>query len=120
MRLTNGNSHTPKRSRTRPVNTIQRFFHRLEKHKLNDQLLAAANNFLIELGLLLGTGTVVNATLMTAFCSTKNDVKGRATQMHFNDSGKPWHFGMKAHTGADADSGLEHSVRDTTRTHARP
>jgi IS5 family transposase len=55
--------------------TILRFRHRLEKHKLADQILATVNDLLIERGLLLKTGTVVDATLIAAPSSTKTTVK---------------------------------------------
>jgi IS5 family transposase len=86
-------------------------FHRLEKHKLADQILATVNDLLIERGLLLKTGTVVNATLIAAPGLTKNNDNARAPEMHSSQKGNQWHFGMKVHIGADADSGLVHTVR---------
>jgi IS5 family transposase len=94
--------------------TILRFRHRLEKHKLADQILAIVNNLLIERGLLLKTGTLVDATLIAAPSSTKNNDKARDPEMHSSQKGNQWHFGMKAHIDADADSGL------CTRCGARP
>ena len=94
--------------------TILRFRHRLEKHKLADQILATVNDLLIERGLLLKTGTVVDATLIAAPSSTKNNGKARDPEMHSSQKGNQWHFGMKAHIGADADSGLVHTVRGTS------
>ena len=94
--------------------TILRFRHRLEKHKLADQILATVNDLLIQRGLLLKTGTVVDATLIAAPSSTKNNDKARDPEMHSSQKGNQWHFGMKAHIGADADSGLVHTVRGTS------
>ncbi len=94
--------------------TILRFRHRLEKHKLTDQILATVNDLLIERGLLLKTGTVVDATLIAAPSSTKNIDKARDPEMHSSQKGNQWHFGMKAHIGTDADSGLVHTVRGTS------
>ena len=34
-------------------------------------------------------------------------------QLHSSQKGNQWDFGMKAHIGADADSGLVHTVRGT-------
>ena len=34
--------------------------------------------------------------------------------MHSSQKGNEWHFGMKAHIGVDADSGLVHTVRGTS------
>jgi IS5 family transposase len=94
--------------------TILRFRHRLEKHKLAEQILATVNDLLIERGLLLKAGTVVDATLIAAPPSTKNKDKTRDPDMHSSKKGNQWYFGMKAHIGADADSGLVHTVRCTS------
>ena len=94
--------------------TILRFRHRLEKHKLAEKILATVNDILIERGLLLKAGTVVDATLIAAPPSTKNKYKTRDPDMHSSKKGNQWYFGMKAHIGADADSGLVHTVRCTS------
>ena len=94
--------------------TILRFRHRLEKHKLAEQLLGVVNDLLSQRGLLLETGTVVDATLIPAPASTKNKDKARDPEMHSSKKGNQWHFGMKAHIGADAESGLAHAVRATS------
>ena len=94
--------------------TILRFRHRLEKNKLAEQILATVNAILIERGLLLKAGTVVDATLIAAPPSTKNKDKKRDPDMHSSKKGNQWYFGMKAHIGADADSGLVHTVRGTS------
>jgi IS5 family transposase len=93
--------------------TILRFRHRLEKHKLAEQILATVNDLLIERGLLLKADTVVDATLIATPPSTKNKDKTRDPDMHSSKKGNQWYFGMKAHIGADADSGLVHTVRCT-------
>ena len=94
--------------------TILRFRHRLEKHKLAPQILATVNELLTQKGWLLKTGTVVDATLIPAPSSTKNKTQSRDPEMHSSKKGNQWHFGMKAHIGADAESGLVHSVRGTS------
>ena len=94
--------------------TILRFRHRLEKHKLTEQILATVNEILTQRGLLLKTGTVVDATLIAAPTSTKNKDKARDPDMHSSKKGNQWYFGMKAHIGADAESGLVHTVRGTS------
>jgi len=94
--------------------TILRFRHRLEKHKLADQILASVNELLEQRGLLLKAGTAVDATLIAAPSSTKNKSKARDPEMHSSQKGNQWHFGMKAHIGVDADSGLVHTVRGTS------
>ena len=94
--------------------TILRFRHRLEKHKLAEQILTTVNALLTERGLLLKAGTVVDATLIAAPTSTKNKGKARDPEMHSSKKGNQWYFGMKAHIGADAQSGLVHTVRGTS------
>ena len=93
--------------------TILRFRHLLEKHQLAPQVLATINTGLAHQGLLLKTGTVVDATIIAAPSSTKNSSGERDPEMHQTKKGNQWHFGMKAHIGVDADSGLVHSVVGT-------
>lgn len=62
---------------------------------------------------MLKRGTVVDATLIAAPSSTKNKDGQRDPEMHQTKKGNQWHFGMKAHIGVDADSGLVHTVTTT-------
>ena len=94
--------------------TILRFRHRLEKHKLAEQILSVVNELLTKKGLLLKAGTAVDATLIAAPTSTKNKDKKRDPEMHSSKKGNQWYFGMKAHIGVDAESGLVHNVRGTS------
>ena len=105
--------------------TILRFRHLLEAHDLSLQILATVNATLAAKGLLLKSGTVVDATLIAAPSSTKNSSGERDPEMHQTKKGNQWHFGMKAHIGVDADSGLVHTVvgtaanvNDVTQAHA--
>jgi IS5 family transposase len=93
--------------------TILRFRHLLEKHELTVQILAVVNDLLRGKGLMLRAGTVVDATLIAAPSSTKNASGERDPEMHQSKKGKQWYFGMKAHIGVDAQSGLVHTVRGT-------
>jgi len=93
--------------------TILRFRHLLEAHDLSLQILATVNATLAAKGLLLKSGTVVDATLIAAPSSTKNSSGERDPEMHQTKKGNQWHFGMKAHIGVDADSGLVHTVVGT-------
>ncbi len=90
--------------------TILRFRHLLEKHGLAAPMLATVNRVLQERGLTLETGTVVDATLIAAPSSTKNSTGERDPEMGQTKKGNNYYFGMKAHIGADADSGLVHTV----------
>ena len=94
--------------------TILRFRHLLEQHGLAAQMLTAVNDILRDKGLMLRAGTVVDATLISAPSSTKNASGQRDPQMKQTKKGNNWHFGMKAHIGVDADSGLVHTVIGTS------
>ena len=94
--------------------TILRFRHRLEKYKLAAKILETVNEILTQRGLLLKAGTVVDATLIAAPSSTKNKDHQRDPEMHSSKKGEQMYFGMKAHIGADAESGLVHTVRGTS------
>ena len=94
--------------------TIVRFRHRLEKHKLAEQILSVVNELLTKKGLLLKAGTAVDASLIAAPTSTKNKDKERDPEMDSSKKANQWYFGMKAHIGVDAESGLVHTVRGTS------
>ena len=93
--------------------TILRFRHLLEAHGLAAQILVTVNRVLQERGLMLKSGTVVDATLISAPSSTKNKTGERDPEMRQTKKGDNWYFGMKAHIGADAESGLVHTVIGT-------
>ena len=58
-------------------------------------------------------GTIVDATIINAPCSTKNTEKARDPEMHQAKKGNEWKFGMKCHIGVDAGSGLVHTMTVT-------
>lgn len=93
--------------------SILRFRHMLEENQLAEQILATVNATLADKGLMLREGTVVDAILIAAPSSTKNSTGERDPEMHQTKKGKQWHFGMTAHIGVDADSGLFHTVVGT-------
>ncbi len=93
--------------------TILNFRRLLEKHELAAGILAVINGYLGDRGLSLRQGTIVDATLIHAPSSTKNKDGKRDPQMHQTKKGNQYYFGMKAHIGADAESGLVHSVVGT-------
>ncbi len=105
--------------------SILRFRHLLEEHDLSPRILQVINAKLASQGLLLKSGTVVYATLIAAPSSTRNKDGERDPEMHQVKEGNQWHFGMKAHIGVDAYSGLVHTVigtaaniNDVTQGHA--
>jgi IS5 family transposase len=79
--------------------TMLRFRHVLEKHHLGDSILATVNEILKRRGLMLKAGTVVDATLIAAPSSTKNNSGERDPEMHQTKTGNLWCFGMKARVG---------------------
>jgi IS5 family transposase len=93
--------------------TLLGFRHLLEKHALGSEILQEVNAHLSERELLMRAGTIVDATIIAAPPSTKNAKKERDPEMHQTKKGNEWHFGMKAHVGVDADSGLVHTVIGT-------
>ena len=90
--------------------TLLKFRRLLETHDLCKGLFTAINADLTARGLLLREGTLVDATLIAAPSSTKNQARQRDTEMHQTKKGNQWYFGMKAHIGADRDSKLVHTV----------
>ncbi len=93
--------------------TIMNFRHLLEQHRLARQLFDAVNQWLSDAGIMMKQGTWVDATLIEAPCSTKNKRGERDGEMHQTKKGNQWYFGMKAHIGVDAKSGLTHSLETT-------
>jgi len=93
--------------------TLLKFRHLLEAHDLTQALFAQVSALLAERKLLMREGTIVDATIIAAPSSTKNARQQRDPEMHQTKKGNQWHFGMKAHIGADAHSGLVHSVTGT-------
>jgi IS5 family transposase len=87
-----------------------RFRHFLEEFGLTKIILAEVNAILQSKGLLLKSGTAIDATLISAPSSTKNDGGSRDPQMHQTKRGNQYHFGVTAHIGVDAESGLIHTL----------
>ena len=90
--------------------TLLKFRRLLETHDLCKGLFSAINADLATRGLLLRAGPLVDATLIAAPPSTKNQAKARDPEMHQTKKGNQWYFGMKAHIGADRDSTLVHTM----------
>ncbi len=93
--------------------TIMNFRHLLEKHNLGRQIFDDVNQWLADAGVLLKEGTLMDATIIEAPSSTKNKTGERDQEMHQTKKGNQWHFGLKAHIGVDARTGLMHSLTTT-------
>jgi IS5 family transposase len=102
------------RERVPDATTLLNFRHLLEQHKLGAALFAKVGELLQANGMKLSGGTIVDATLIAAPPSTKNQEQSRDPEMHQSKKGKQWHFGMKVHIGMDSQSGLIHSASVTT------
>jgi IS5 family transposase len=90
--------------------TILRFRHLLEQHELCGQILDTVNHYLASKGIRIGTGTIVDATIINAPSSTKNSTGKRDPEMHQTKKGNQWYFGAKAHIGVDSKETVVHSV----------
>lgn len=94
--------------------TIMNFRHLLERHNLARHIFEDVNAWLMEVGIIVKEGTLMDATIIEAPSSTKNKVGERDPEMHQTKKGNQWHFGMKAHIGVDAKTGLTHSFTTTS------
>jgi transposase, IS5 family len=90
--------------------SVCRFRHLLERHDLGGAVLDAVNHHLASKGIRITTGTIVDATIIHAPSSTKNQSGERDPEMHQTRKGNQWYFGIKAHIGVDSREGVVHSV----------
>ena len=90
--------------------TILNFRHLLERNRLTEAIFNAVAKLLEQKKLLLHHGTIVDATIIPAPPSTKNAKRERDPEMSPTKKGNTWHFGMKAHIGVDAKTGIVHTV----------
>ena len=93
--------------------TILNFRHLLEGQDLCGAMLDAVNHYLESKGIRIGTGTIVDATIIHAPSSTKNATGKRDPEMHQTRKGNQWYFGMKAHIGVDSKQAIVHSLCST-------
>lgn len=101
------------RERVPDSTTLLKFRRKLEDNELGRALFAKVGEVLQGRGLKVGTGTIVDATIIAAPSSTKNADKARDPEMHQTRKGRQWHFGMKMHIGVDSCTGLTHSAMVT-------
>jgi transposase, IS5 family len=97
--------------------TILRFRHLLEQHQLPAAIFATVRTLLERKGILLKSGTIVDATIIHAPSSTKNATGTRDPEMRQTRKGNQWYFGMKAHIGTDVN-GVVHSLTTTDAAQA--
>ena len=94
--------------------TIGRFRNLLNKYGLQQAIFETVVDLLLQRGLILKKGTIVDSTFIEAPSSTKNKEKKRDPEAHSAKKGNTWHFGYKMHIGVDRDSGLVHHVKTTS------
>lgn len=98
------------RERVPDATTLLKFRRLLEAHDLGAALFTKVGEVLQAQGLKVGTGTIVDATIIGAPSSTKNADGKRDPDMHQTRKGQQWYFGMKLHIGVDSKTGLAHSA----------
>jgi IS5 family transposase len=94
--------------------TILKFRHLLEEHNIGEELFAEVNRYLREHGITVKSGTIMDATIVSAPTSMKNMEQKRDSEMSSTKKGSRWYFGFKAHIGVDSSNQLIHSVSVTT------
>jgi IS5 family transposase len=93
--------------------TIGRFRKLLVEQGLQAKLFDHVVALLMERGLILKKGTIVDSSIIAAPPSTKNRERQRDPEAHQTKKGNTWHFGYKVHVGVDRDSGLVHRIETT-------
>ena len=101
------------RERIPDATTLLKFRHLLEEHDFGKEMFARVGALLQANGVKVSGGTIVDATLVAAPPSTKNEDKARDPEMHQTKKGNQWYFGLKIHIGADSKTGLIHSASIT-------
>lgn len=94
--------------------TLLRFRHILEQNGLQKLIFKDLAKELAVRHYLMKEGTVVDATIISAPSSTKNEDNERDPEMASTKKGNNWYFGCKAHIGVDKESGLVHTVEVTS------
>jgi len=93
--------------------TLGRFRNILMRNGIQQELFAQVVKLLMQRGLILKRGTIVDSTFIEAPSSTKNEKKERDPEAHSAKKGNVWYFGYKAHIGVDKERGLVHTVKVT-------
>ena len=94
--------------------TLCKFRKLMVDNGLQQLFFESINQFMVENHLIIKGGTIVDATIINAPSSTKNEAKQRDPEMHSTKKGNQWYFGMKLHIGVDAFRGLVHSCEATS------
>ncbi|MDR2400377.1 MAG: IS5 family transposase, partial [Deferribacteraceae bacterium] len=92
---------------------LLKFRHLLEKHNIGEGFFNHIRGALNGSGLMMRGGTIVDAAPINAPGSTGNERKERDSEMKQTKKGNRRYFGLKHHTGADAESGYARSFEVT-------
>ncbi len=95
--------------------TLCKFRHFLEAQELTAALFRLTTQYLAEQALLVRTGTIVDATIISASGSTKNQAQARDPEMASTKKGRNWQFGLKTHIGSDPQGQTWRVHRKTQR-----
>jgi len=93
--------------------TILNFRRLIEKHELSLKLFEEINSYLVDKGIKVSQGSMIDATIVQAPSSTKNKEKKRDPEMHSTKKNNQHYFGMKIHIGTDVNSNVIHTATVT-------
>lgn len=93
--------------------TLVKFRKMLVENGIMTQLMYKVAEILEKSGLLMRGGSIVDATIITAPTSTKNNTGKRDPEMHSTKKNNQYYFGAKAHISTDAGSGYVRDVETT-------
>ena len=93
--------------------TLCKFRQLLDENGVTKLIFGSVKDFLDKHGKIMHGGSIVDATIVSAPTSTKNEKHERDPEMHSVKKGNQWYFGERLHIGTDAGSGYIHSVEVT-------
>ena len=93
--------------------TLCKFRKLLDENGITKLFFDRMTEFLDLHGRIMHGGSIIDATIISAPTSTKNEEKQRDPEMHSVKKGNQWYFGERFHTGVDAGSGYIHSIEVT-------
>jgi IS5 family transposase len=94
--------------------TLCKFRKLLDENGITLLFFENMKQFLEKHGKLMHGGSIVDATIIDAPTSTKNEKKQRDPEMHSVKKGNQWFFGERFHVGVDAGTGYIHSTEVTS------
>jgi IS5 family transposase len=94
--------------------TILNFRRLIEKHDLSVAMFNDINAYLVDRGIKVSKGSLIDASIVHAPASTKNKEKQRDPEMHSTRKNNQYYFGMKIHIGSDVNSNAIHSATVTS------